>query len=54
MDRGPATGVVTPERRVRECPRVDVDEEIARTASTLLAEANREADGNSGVETTDA
>lgn len=35
-------------------PRVDVDEEIARTASTLLAEADREAGGNSGVETNDA
>lgn len=35
-------------------PRVDVDEEIARTASTLLAEADRAADGNSGVETNDA
>ncbi len=35
-------------------PRVDIDEEIARTASTLLAQADREADGNSGVETNDA
>lgn len=35
-------------------PRVDVDDEIARTASTLLAEADREADGHSGVETNDA
>lgn len=35
-------------------PRVDIDEEIARTASTLLAEADREADGTSGVETNDA
>lgn len=35
-------------------PRVDVDEEIARTASMLLAEADREANGDSGVETNDA
>lgn len=35
-------------------PRVDVDEEIARTASTLLANADREAGGTSGVETNDA
>ena len=35
-------------------PRVDIDDEIARTASTLLAEADREAGGNSGVETNDA
>lgn len=35
-------------------PRIDVDEEIARTASTLLAEADREAGGDSGVETNDA
>lgn len=35
-------------------PRVDIDEEIARTASTLLAEADRKAGGNSGVETNDA
>lgn len=37
-------------------PRVDVDEEIARTASTLLARADREAGGvgQSGVETNDA
>ncbi|MFC7140685.1 PIN domain-containing protein [Halosimplex aquaticum] len=35
-------------------PRVDVDEAIARTASTLLAEADRETGGNSGVETNDA
>lgn len=35
-------------------PRVDVDEEIARTASTLLATADKEADGTSGVETNDA
>ncbi|WP_254522095.1 PIN domain-containing protein [Natrinema caseinilyticum] len=45
-------------RRVRNAllgyPRVDIDEEIARTASILLAEADRNADGNSGVETNDA
>ncbi len=35
-------------------PRVDVDEEVARTASQLLAVADREAGGNSGVETNDA
>lgn len=35
-------------------PRVDIDEEIARTASSLLAEADRAAGGNSGVETNDA
>ncbi|MFP8951983.1 PIN domain-containing protein [Natrialbaceae archaeon A-arb3/5] len=35
-------------------PRVDVDEEIARTASRLLAEADKQAGGNSGVETNDA
>ena len=35
-------------------PRVDVDEEIARTASRLLAAADRDAGGNSGVETNDA
>lgn len=35
-------------------PRVDIDEEIARTASTLLANADKEAGGNSGVETNDA
>jgi len=35
-------------------PRVDIDEEIARTASTLLAAADRAADRNSGVETNDA
>ncbi|WP_394740610.1 PIN domain-containing protein [Natronococcus roseus] len=35
-------------------PRVDVDEEIARTASTLLADADKAEGGNSGVETNDA
>lgn len=37
-------------------PRVDVDEEIARRASTLLADADRNAGGvgASGVETNDA
>ncbi|WP_408959784.1 PIN domain-containing protein [Natrinema sp. 74] len=35
-------------------PRVDVDEEIAQVASTLLAKADREASGDSGVETNDA
>nr|WP_206039193.1 PIN domain-containing protein [Halomicrobium mukohataei] len=35
-------------------PRVDVDEEIARTASRLLADADRDAGENSGVETNDA
>lgn len=35
-------------------PRVDVDDEIARAASTLLANADREAGGDSGVETNDA
>ena len=35
-------------------PRIDVDEEIARTASTLLAEADGAAGGTSGVETNDA
>jgi predicted nucleic acid-binding protein len=35
-------------------PRVDIDEEIARTASTLLANADKAAGGNSGVETNDA
>lgn len=37
-------------------PRVEIDEEIARTASTLLAQADREAGGvgQSGVETNDA
>lgn len=34
-------------------PRVDVTEEIARIASTLLAEADRSHGGNSGVETND-
>ncbi|WP_267128186.1 PIN domain-containing protein [Natrarchaeobaculum aegyptiacum] len=45
-------------RRVRNAllgyPRVDINEEIARTASTLLAEADRDAGGDSGVETNDA
>lgn len=45
-------------RKVRNAllgyPRVDINEEIARTASTLLAEADRNAGGNSGVETNDA
>ena len=35
-------------------PKVDIDEEIARTASRLLAQADRTAGGNSGVETNDA
>lgn len=35
-------------------PRVDITEEIARTASTLLAAADRDAGGTSGVETNDA
>lgn len=35
-------------------PRVDVTEEMARTASTLLADADREHGGDSGVETNDA
>jgi len=35
-------------------PKVAIDEEIARVASGLLAEADREAGGNSGVETNDA
>lgn len=35
-------------------PRADINEEIARTASTLLAEADEDAGGNSGVETNDA
>jgi predicted nucleic acid-binding protein len=37
-------------------PRVEIDEEIARTASSLLASADQESGGvgNSGVETNDA
>lgn len=35
-------------------PRIDVNEEIARAASTLLADADRTAGGTSGVETNDA
>ncbi|AUX09489.1 PilT protein domain protein [Halalkaliarchaeum desulfuricum] len=35
-------------------PRVDITEEMARTASRLLAAADREHGGDSGVETNDA
>lgn len=35
-------------------PRVDIDEEMARAASSILASADKEAGGNSGVETNDA
>lgn len=35
-------------------PRVDVDEEVARVAGTLLADADDRAGGNAGVGSTDA
>ena len=35
-------------------PRVDVDEEVARVAGTLLAKADDRAGGNAGVGSTDA
>lgn len=39
--------------RLRNYPRIDVDDEIARAAGRLYAEADDRADGNSGVDVND-